>query len=84
MGSAFDMLGTRPAVERAVYQRAEDPIPNSRAQVINAKDLQTSLGLGKRVFTGGDFSVSLTNANHPEDSAGRTELGRSLRRWTSK
>lgn len=44
-----------------VSKRAEDPIPNSRAQVISAKDLQTQLGLGKRVFTGGDFAISLSN-----------------------
>ncbi len=42
-------------------KRAEDPIPNSRAQVINATDIQTQLGIAKRVFTGGDFAVSLTN-----------------------
>lgn len=41
--------------------RAEDPIPNSRAQVINSRDLQTALGLAKRVFTGGDFAISLSN-----------------------
>src|ERR1041385_4228282 len=49
-----------------VSKRAEDPIPNARAQVIAANDVQTKLGLSKRVETGGDLSVSLSSTKQAE------------------
>ncbi len=47
-------------------KRAEDAIPNSRAQVIAATDLQTKLGIAKRVPSGGDVSLSVSNSEQSE------------------
>ena len=46
-----------------VSKRAEDTIPNARAQVIAATELQTRLGISKRVATGGDFAVSVSSSS---------------------
>jgi len=45
-----------------VSKRAEDPIPNARAQVISSTEVLTRLDLGKRLFTGGDVALSVSSS----------------------